>query len=85
MVRSGANGTGTLVDILTLRVVGSGAGTSSSSYGSQRLWTAVAWGVGSLLAGHLIDRWGFDAIWYWNREKQVGDSGGTPEPPGHLG
>ena len=49
LVRSGSNGAGTLVDILTLQLVkGSG-----QSYGSQRLWTAVAWGVGSWGAGQV--------------------------------
>jgi len=43
VTRSGANGTGTLVDIITLKVV---SGTKEG-YGNQRLWTAVAWGVGS--------------------------------------
>eukprot|EP01051_Picozoa_sp_SAG22_P020589 SAG22_NODE_4221_length_1337_cov_3.035541_1_plen_230_part_01 len=64
VVRSGANGMGTLVDILTLRLL-TGTPGGSAGYGSQRLWTAVAWGVGSLLAGHAIDAFGFDAIWVW--------------------
>ena len=61
VTRSGANGSGTLVDIITLRQV---SGTSEG-YGSQRLWTAVAWGVGSWGAGKAIDAYGFDAIWWW--------------------
>jgi hypothetical protein len=61
ITRSGANGSGTLVDIITLRLV---SGTSEG-YGSQRLWTAVAWGVGSWGAGKAIDVYGFDAIWWW--------------------
>ena len=61
VTRSGANGSGTLVDIITLRLV---SGTSEG-YGSQRLWTAVAWGVGSWGAGKAIDAYGFDAIWWW--------------------
>jgi hypothetical protein len=61
ITRSGANGSGTLVDIITLRLV---SGTSEG-YGSQRLWTAVAWGVGSWGAGKAIDIYGFDAIWWW--------------------
>ena len=41
---------GTLVDIFTLRLLAGSPG-GSSGYGGQRLWTAVAWGIGSLAAG----------------------------------
>ena len=47
----GSNATGTLVDIITLRLV-SGTG---EGYGGQRLWTAVAWGVGSVAVGYALD------------------------------
>jgi hypothetical protein len=60
-LRSGANATGTLVDVVTLRIV-SGTG---ENYGKQRLWTSVAWGVGSVAAGYAIDAYGFDAIFVW--------------------
>jgi len=37
-------------------------GKDSAGYGSQRLWTALAWGVGSMGVGHCIDLYGFEAM-----------------------
>ena len=42
VVKSGCNGVGTLVDVVTMSAIGSG------EYGPQRLMNAIAWGVGSL-------------------------------------
>lgn len=61
VARSGANGLGTLVDALTLRVVERHGG----GYGAQRLWTGVAWGLGSYFVGVVIDARGYDAIFTW--------------------
>uniref|UniRef100_A0A7S2WHD1 Major facilitator superfamily associated domain-containing protein n=1 Tax=Rhizochromulina marina TaxID=1034831 RepID=A0A7S2WHD1_9STRA len=62
VVRSGSNGMGTLVDILTLRTI---EGKSNVGYGSQRLWSGIAWGGGSFAVGYFIDQWGYDSIFSW--------------------
>merc|ERR1712196_730377 len=63
-VRSAGNGVGTLVDIITIQAV-HGKENKGEGYGNQRLWTGVAWGVGSFATGLLIDSFGFDAIFVW--------------------
>jgi len=63
VARSGLNGTSTLVDITTIRVVE--AHERSGGYGSQRLWGTLAWGTGSWLVGTFIDRFGYDAVFVW--------------------
>ena len=64
VVRSGLNGVGTLLDIVTLQVLAAYGG-GREGYGGQRLWTGVAWGVGSLSVGVAIDRFGLSAIFTW--------------------
>jgi len=62
VLRSGGNGVGTLVDIITLQII---AVNKREGYGLQRLWTCLAWGVGSALSGYLIDVFGFGAMFLW--------------------
>ncbi|KAJ1451391.1 hypothetical protein M885DRAFT_16678 [Pelagophyceae sp. CCMP2097] len=62
-VRSASNGVGTLVDALTLRVLERHDG---AGYGAQRLWTGLAWGLGSFVVGVVIDRHGYGAIFTWS-------------------
>ena len=59
VVRSACNGVNTLVDIVTLRTI---EFKEAAGYGSQRLWTAIAWGLGSMFVGRFIDRFGYIAI-----------------------
>eukprot|EP00613_Pedinella_sp_CCMP2098_P083044 CAMPEP_0171991978 /NCGR_PEP_ID=MMETSP0993-20121228/277707_1 /TAXON_ID=483369 /ORGANISM="non described non described, Strain CCMP2098" /LENGTH=453 /DNA_ID=CAMNT_0012645017 /DNA_START=509 /DNA_END=1870 /DNA_ORIENTATION=- len=64
VARSGLNGTSTLVDITTIRVVE--AHERSGGYGSQRLWGTLAWGTGSWLVGTFIERsggYGSQRLW----------------------
>jgi predicted MFS family arabinose efflux permease len=62
VVRSACNGVNTLVDIVTLRTI---EFKEAAGYGSQRLWTGIAWGLGSMFVGRFIDRFGYTAIFYW--------------------
>jgi predicted MFS family arabinose efflux permease len=62
MARSAANGVGTLVDGLTLRVL---ERHPRAGYGAQRLWTGAAWGGGSYVAGAVIDARGYAMIFPW--------------------
>lgn len=62
MSRSAANGLGTLVDCLSLRVIERHPG---AGYGAQRLWTGIAWGCGSYVVGGIIDARGYDAAFWW--------------------
>ena len=62
VVRSACNGVNTLVDITTLRTI---EFKEAAGYGSQRLWTGVAWGLGSMFVGRFIDSFGYNAIFYW--------------------
>lgn len=62
IVRSGCNGVNTLVDIVTLRTI---EFKEAAGYGSQRMWTGIAWGLGSMCVGRFIDFFGYSAIFYW--------------------
>mmetsp|Transcript_51744 Transcript_51744/g.70550 ORF Transcript_51744/g.70550 Transcript_51744/m.70550 type:complete len:402 (+) Transcript_51744:48-1253(+) len=58
-IRSGANCGGTLLDLIAMATIEDRAG---AGYGAQRIAGSVAWGFGSYLVGHLIDRYGWSAM-----------------------
>mmetsp|Transcript_25921 Transcript_25921/g.46985 ORF Transcript_25921/g.46985 Transcript_25921/m.46985 type:complete len:449 (-) Transcript_25921:265-1611(-) len=58
IIRSAATAASPALDALVLRLVEK----SSEGYGPQRLWGSVAWGLSSLCAGAILDRFGEGAI-----------------------
>merc|ERR1719502_153417 len=38
---------------------------SSEGYGQQRMFGSLAWGVGALVVGYLIDTFGMDSIFFF--------------------
>ena len=58
IVRSASTAASPALDALVLRLVEN----TSEGYGRQRLWGSVAWGLSSLFAGTIIDRFGEGSI-----------------------
>jgi len=58
IIRSATTAASPALDALVLRLVEN----TSEGYGRQRLWGSVAWGLSSLCAGTIIDRYGEGSI-----------------------
>ena len=56
--------TGNLIDSITVLYVKEAkkAGSEEESYGEQRLWASIGWGIMSLASGWLVDHFGINSI-----------------------
>jgi len=58
MVRSACNAVGPLTDAIVVNTIRG----SSEGYGRQRMFSSMAWGLGAVISGWMIDRFGLQVV-----------------------